>query len=58
LYLPTPVFSHGELCVATFTIKSKFGLNILIHDIEKNPLSATTNLVFKEVFNNVEVQCM
>jgi len=35
LYLPTPVFSHGQLYVVGSRIQSKYGLKILIHDNNK-----------------------
>ncbi|KAH1035116.1 hypothetical protein GYH30_055198 [Glycine max] len=49
LYLPKPVFIHGQLYVAFSRVQSKSGLKILIHDKEGKPLNIMTNVVFKEV---------
>ena len=54
LFLPRPVFSHGQLYVAISRVTSKKGLKILIVDKEGKPQKKTMNVVFKEVFNNLE----
>jgi len=53
LYLPQPVLSHGQLYVTFSRVQSKTRLKILIHDKEGKPLNTTTNVVFKEVLQNM-----
>ncbi|XP_031101832.1 ATP-dependent DNA helicase PIF1-like [Ipomoea triloba] len=53
LILRKPVFVHGQLYVAASRISQPNGLKILICDDSKSTLSSTTNVVYKEVFNNL-----
>ncbi|KAF8091046.1 hypothetical protein N665_0455s0004 [Sinapis alba] len=54
LYLPRPVFSHGQLYVDVSRVTSKKGLKILILDKDGKPQKKTINVVFKEVFDNLK----
>ena len=53
LYLPKLVFSHVQLYVVFSRVQTKNGLKILIHDKDGKPLNITTNVVFKEVLQNL-----
>ncbi|XP_019096484.1 PREDICTED: uncharacterized protein LOC104767969 [Camelina sativa] len=53
LYLPKPVFSHGQLYVALSRVISKKSLKVLILDKDGKIARQTLNVVFKEVFQNL-----
>jgi len=53
IYLPSPVFSHGQLYVTISRVTSKEGLKILIVDEDGDNTATTTYVVYHEVFRNV-----
>ena len=46
LFLPRPVFSHGQLYVVSM-VKSRKGLKILCSDIDGKYTNSSTNVVYK-----------
>ena len=53
IYLSKPVFTHGQMYVAVSRVTSKKGLKMLILDEENRVCTETTNVVYRDVFQNV-----
>ena len=51
LYLPNPVFTHGQLYVALSRFQSKHKISVLVMDdgVDDKPGIYTKNIVYKEV---------
>jgi ATP-dependent DNA helicase PIF1 len=53
IYLPSPVFSGGQLYVTISRVTSREWLKILINDEDNEDTNKTSNVVFNEVFRNI-----
>jgi ATP-dependent DNA helicase PIF1 len=53
LYLPRPVFTHGQLYVVVSRLKSKKGLKVVVCDQDGNVSKTTTNVVYREVLEDL-----
>lgn len=57
LYLKKSVFTHGKLYVALLRVTTRKELKILCYDEDGEMTNETTNVVYKEVFSNLEDRC-
>ena len=53
LYLPRPVFTHGQLYVVVSRVKSKQCLKVVVCDQDANVSKTTTKVVYKEVLEGL-----
>ncbi|KEH25604.1 PIF1-like helicase [Medicago truncatula] len=53
VYLPKPVFTHGQLYVIVSRLTSRKGLKLLILDEYNNVCKETTYVVYRELFQKV-----
>jgi ATP-dependent DNA helicase PIF1 len=53
IYLPKPVFTHGQLYVALSIVTSRKGLKLLILNEDGEVVKETVNVVYREVFANL-----
>ena len=53
LYLPKPVFTHGQLYVALSRVTSRKGLKVLILNSDGKATDMARNVVYTEIFDNI-----
>ena len=53
LFLPNPVFTHGQYYVAVSRVTSPGGLKVFINSSNGSPTNVTKNVVYKEIFYNL-----
>lgn len=54
IYLPHPIFTHGQLYVAVSCTTTQKRLKILINNKNGERKGYTQNIVYKRIFNNLK----
>lgn len=53
LYLPRPVFTHGQLYVVLSRVRSRCGIKVLIANKFDQEITKAINVVYREVYQNL-----
>lgn len=55
IYLPWPVFSHGQLYVALSRATSRSSVKVLIENPNSEHSEYTQNVVYTEIFSDLDI---